>query len=99
MNTTKIHKNNTALEIALSKSFNLHIKEVIESRISSEIDTIHMDFTNCHILDSEAVIFMYKWQKAGNKLMLQNPPEILFNIITILELDEDWNLHYIKSKE
>lgn len=97
MNIVEAHKVDTTLEVKVFGSFNLAAKNMLESRVTSEITDLKIDLSKCKFIDSEGVIFMYRWQHSGKGLELKNPPEILFEIIDLLELNEDWNLNYIES--
>lgn len=98
MNIIETHKTGTALEVKVLGTFNLASKNMLESRLSNDVTALKIDFTECRFIDSEGVIFMYLWQQSGNKLELINPPDILFEIIGILELEEHWNLNYTQPK-
>lgn len=91
MNIVETHKNKSTLEVTVYRNFNLRVRNMIESRLSTEINTLEIDLSRNKFIDSEAVIFLYKWQKSGNNLSLIHPPEIFFEIIKILELDEVWS--------
>ena len=99
MNTVSIHKTGSTLEITVSKPFNLRVREIIESRLSPEITTLKIDLTNSRIIDSEAVIFMYNWNKNRGTLELINPPAVFFEILDILELTDHWDLNYHTTEE
>jgi ABC-type transporter Mla MlaB component len=94
MNIVNTHREGTTLEVQVCDGFNLRIKNIIDSRISDNIDKLQIDLTRCDFVDSEAVIFLYKWQHSGKQLELINPPEIFFEILDILELSESWDLNY-----
>lgn len=97
MNIIETHKSDTKLEIKIFGSFNLAAKNMIESRLGDGITDLKIDLSDCRFIDSEGVIFMYNWQKSGKKLELKNPPNVLFEIIDILELTEHWNINYIET--
>ncbi len=99
MNIIETHKSDTKLETKIFGSFNLAAKNRIESRLSDGIRDLKIDLSECKFIDSEGVIFMYKWQKSGKSLELKNPPNVLFEIIDILELTEHWDLNYIENNE
>lgn len=97
MSTIKTHKKNGLLEVTITGHFNLWTKKLIESRIANDISQLSIDLSNCKFIDSEGVIFMYRWQSSGKELELVNPPDILFEIIDLLELNEHWGPNYIKK--
>lgn len=96
MNTVEIYKTGNILEVVLGRNFNLRVKNMIENRLGPDIDTLIFEMKHCLLIDSEGVIFMYKWHNSGGKLKLNNPPDILFEIVSILELDTDWISNYKK---
>jgi ABC-type transporter Mla MlaB component len=98
MSIIESRKSKNTLKVKVLNNFNLLTKNKIESRITREIEKLEIDLSNCKLLDSEAVIFMYQWDKSGKELKLINPPEILFEILEILELSDLWNLNYTETK-
>lgn len=98
MSTIEARKSNGTLKIKVLNNFNLLTRNKIESRLTKEIKVLEIDFSSCKLLDSEAVIFMYRWEKSGNELKLINPPSIFFEILEILELKEIWQPNYSESK-
>lgn len=96
MNIIETHKSDTKLETKIFGSFNLATKNMIESRLNERITELIIDLSECKFIDSEGVIFMYNWQKNGKSLELRYPPDILFEIIEILELTH-WNLNCIET--
>lgn len=98
MSIIESRKSEDTLKVTLLDNFDILTRNKIESRATREIDKLEIDFSNCRILDSEAVIFMYKWNKSGKKLKLLNPPDILFEILEILELSDIWELNYTNTE-
>jgi|AntRauTorcE11897_2_1112592.scaffolds.fasta_scaffold06657_3 ABC-type transporter Mla MlaB component len=98
MNTIDIHKKQSELEARIAGNFNLRVKNSIEDRLSPEISTLKIDLSACRLVDSEAVIFMFKWQHSGKVLTLKAPPDILFEILDVLEIRDKWNQYNTKSK-
>ncbi|WP_138431010.1 hypothetical protein [Fodinibius saliphilus] len=98
MNIVDTQKVGKIIQVRDCKSFNLQTKNIIESRISDEITKLFVDLTDCNIIDSEGIIFLYQWQHSGHELELKNPPDIMFEIIHILELHDTWDLNYTNTK-
>ncbi|NGP77546.1 hypothetical protein G3570_12935 [Balneolaceae bacterium YR4-1] len=94
MSIIESRKSKDTLKVTLLNNFDILTRYKIESRTTKEIENLEIDFSNCKILDSEAVIFMYHWDKSGKTLKLINPPDILFEILEILELSDIWQLNY-----
>ena len=87
------------LQVQIHGSFNLHVRNVIENHITKGIKKLEIDLSACDLIDSEGVIFMYQWQRDGQELELKNPPHILFEILDILELREQWDQYYLEPKK
>jgi len=98
MSIIESRKSKDTLKVKVLNNFNLLTRNKIESRLTREIGKLEIDLSHCKLLDSEAIIFMYQWDKSGNELNLINPPEILFEIIEILELRDIWQLNYTETK-
>lgn len=94
MSFIQINKTAETLAITLQTTFNLYDVHFVEEKLTPEINTLQIDLGSCKIVDSEAVIFMYRWQASGNVLKLIKPPDVLFEILDILELRENWNPVY-----
>jgi len=99
MNTVNTHREGEVLQVQISGGFNLHLRNMIENHITKGINKLEIDLSACELIDSEGVIFMYEYQRKGGELVLNNPPQILFEILDILELREQWDHYYSKSKE
>lgn len=97
MNMFETHREGSILEVKIPRNFNLWVKNMIENRLGKEVTQLIVDLTRCKIVDSEAVIFMYEWQNNGHTLILVNPPEIFFEIVDILELENEWQLNVSKT--
>lgn len=91
MSIINISRKESQLELKIDHNFNLRAKNMINTRLAPEISALSIDLSNCRIVDSEAVIFMYKWLQAGNELHLNSPPKILFEILDVLEIRDEWN--------
>jgi|SRR6056297_1159192 len=98
MNIIETNRQHAFLEVEVLDAFNLATKNVLESRLSDEIMDLKINLSKCRLVDSEAVIFMYRWQQSGKGLEIINPPEILFEICDILELKDHWELNVTQTK-
>lgn len=96
MSSIEINKKVETLAVTLQATFNLYDVHFLEEKLAADINTLQIDFSTCKIVDSEAVIFMYRWQASGKILKLIHPPDILFEILDILELRQNWNSVYDK---
>ena len=92
MNTINARQTENVLEVTVNGGFNVHARTQLQEKITEEIHSLIIDFTNCNLIDSKGVVFLYRWQQNGKKLECINPPNILFEITDILELGEHWNI-------
>ena len=74
------------LDIRLKRDFNLLTTRKI-ARLAEDADTICIDLTRSRIVDSEAVMLLYRLVRAGKQISLKSPPPILDEIIHILGLE------------
>jgi ABC-type transporter Mla MlaB component len=77
--------------------FNLWIKNMILNHINKNTNLLKIDLTECKIIDSEGIIFLHQWQQEGKELQLINPPEVFFELLEILELDNSWQPNVINT--
>lgn len=73
------------------------IKNMILNHINKNTNLLKIDLTECKIIDSEGIIFLHQWQKEGKELHLINPPEVFFELLEILELDNSWQPNVINT--
>ena len=98
MSTIHTQMKGNVLVIKVQGAFNLRAKNMIESRLRPETNTLRIDLKESKFIDSEGVIFLHRWQTAGNKLQLLHPPDLFVEILEILELDDRWDLDEIIIK-
>lgn len=91
-NIIDIHRRGTTLEVVLDRGFSIWIRRIVEHHIHPAVNKLQVDMSRSHRIDSEGVIFLFRWQRSGKQLELINPPRIFFEIVRILELDEVWDL-------
>lgn len=99
MSIPNIHRDGSTLHIKIQGNFNLWTKNIIANRINDDIDNLHIDFSVCTLIDSEAIIFLYTCEQKGNALQLINPPDVFFEILEILELNESWQPNILTPNE
>ncbi len=95
MNIIDTHKEGAVLTITVHGAFNLRIKNLIESRITTGVHNLYISLTNCRAIDSEGVVFLHRWQSSGKGLRIKDPPSLFFEVLEILELDSYWDLDNI----
>ncbi len=74
------------LDIRLKRDFNLLTTRRI-ARLAEDADTVSIDLTRSRIVDSEALMLLFRLVRAGKEVSLKNPPPILDEIIHILGLE------------
>lgn len=74
------------LDIRLKRDFNLLTTRKI-ARLAEDADTICIDLVRSRIVDSEALMLLYRLVRADKQVILKNPPPILDEIIHILGLE------------
>lgn len=84
------------LVVVLRRDFNLLTARKI-ARLADEAREIHLDLARSRIVNSEAVILLYKLIRAGKQVTLTNPPPILDEIIHILGLESVLNLEELSG--
>lgn len=70
---------------------------MILNHISDDTRVLKIDLSRCKFIDSEGIIFLHQWQQAGKQLQLINPPEVFFEMLEILELDNSWQPNVLKT--
>ena len=79
------------LDVKLRRDFNLLTTRKI-ARLADEVEEIHIDLSRSRLVDSEALMLLYRLVRAGKKVRLKSPPPILGEIIRILGLEPVLNL-------
>ncbi|MDX1673089.1 MAG: hypothetical protein R3211_12165 [Balneolaceae bacterium] len=90
-----ITKSEQELKAKLYRDFNLNTVRELNHSLDEQIRRLTIDLSHCKLVDSEAIIFLDRWLRSGNKLELRNPPEIFNEIIELLKLDQIWDLSEI----
>ena len=85
------NQSGSRLDVKLQRDFNLLTTRKI-ARLADEVDEIHIDLTNSRLVDSEALMLLYRLVRAGKQVKLKSPPPILNEIIHILGLEPVLNL-------
>jgi ABC-type transporter Mla MlaB component len=93
MNTINTQKTDSTLDVTVNGAFNLHARNQVKQHITADIEKLSVDFDHCHLIDTKGVVFLFQWQQSGNSLELTNPPDMLFEIIELLALQDHWELN------
>ena len=75
------------LRVCLIRDFNLLAARKIE-KLAKDAQTVKIDLKNSRFVDSEAIKILYKWVKEGKRVKLRNPPELFFEVVAVLGLDQ-----------
>lgn len=94
-NLIETHKDGSTLEATLYRTFNLWAKHLLEDRLDGDITNLRIDLSQCHLIDSEGVIFLHQWHQSDKKLQIVDPPAVLFDILDILKLRKTWDMETI----
>jgi anti-anti-sigma regulatory factor len=99
MSIPSIHRDGATLNIKIQGGFNLWIKNMILNHINNDTKVLKIDLSECKFIDSEGVIFLHQCQQDGKELQLINPPDVFFEILEILELDNSWQPNVINTNK
>ena len=83
------------LIIDVKVPFNYFTVEMIRAQLDANVEKLTINMSDCEIVDSEAVIFLYTFQNSNLELELVNPPDVLFTILNTLHLEDKWNVSII----
>jgi hypothetical protein len=75
------------LRVRLIRDFNLLTARQIE-KLAEEVDSVGIDLTLSKIVDSVAIVALYRMVTAGKKVELINPPKIFGEAVRFLGLDD-----------
>lgn len=99
MSIPGIHRDGSTLNVELKSGFNLWIKNMILNHINENTHILKIDLSACKFIDTEGIIFLHQWERDGNELQLINPPDVFFEILEILELDNSWQPNVIDTNK
>lgn len=95
----QVTRNHNRLDVVIERNFNLSAIRELEQHIEESTDYLIINLKHSFFLDSEAIIFMHRWQQQGKKLKLINPPEVFYEILEVLDLTDSWNLEQIIDQQ
>ncbi len=84
--------------VRLKRDFNLLTARKI-ALLAEDAEDIYLDLTHSRLVDSEALILLYRFIRAGKQVRLKNPPAILEEIIQILGLESVLDLEALVDAE
>ena len=74
------------LTVRLIRDFNLFTARRVAT-LAEDVTDVRIDLGNAKIVDSEAVRLLHGLIRAGKRVTLVRPPEILTDVVDILGLD------------
>lgn len=91
-------KNENKLTVNLIRDFNLMTAKKLEN-LAEDVDEIYIDLSKSRLVDSEAIIVLYKLLNAKKIVKLKNPPPIFCEVVRILELDDFFKMEHLIDNE
>lgn len=79
-------KTRNRVHVRLTRDFNLFSVRRLRTLIAADVDDVRIDFAGARIVDSEAVRLLYELTRAGKRVTLVRPPEILAEVVDALGL-------------
>jgi len=84
-------KSKEKLHVKLTGDFNLKATCDIE-KLMSDRPELFVDMSECRFADSNAIIFLEKLLNSHKKVQIINPPDIFFEVVSILGIHKKWDL-------
>ena len=81
-----VDKSNRHLFVQLDQDLNWFTARRIRHLVE-DCESLHLDLRHARIVDSEGLILLYDCHCAGKVVQLSNPPDILFAVANLLEID------------
>jgi len=78
-------RSNGTLKVRLSGNFNLQRVREVE-RLLEGVERVEIDLSASRFVDTEAVAFLYRLKRSGKEVILKNPPEILYKLLSVLRI-------------
>ena len=68
--------------------FNTYSVLIVKPSIDGKTNEIEIDLSNVKIVDTEGIKFFYNLAKEGKKVIVKNPPELMFTVLKILDIED-----------
>jgi anti-anti-sigma regulatory factor len=86
-----LDRDDDTLNVRPRRDFNLmavrHLKYHLE-----DATQVRIDLSRARLVDTEAVMALFRLQQEGIQFRLVNPPDIFFEVLEVLELDDVFDL-------
>jgi ABC-type transporter Mla MlaB component len=79
------HRDDTLI-VRLSNDFNWLAVQQIEP-LTADAAHVRIDLSDVRLLDTEALMLIDRLQRAGKTVQLVDPPDLLYDLIALLDLD------------
>ena len=83
-----VKKINDKLIVKPEWVFNTYTVLLLKSFLDDKIKTIEVDFSGTRLVDTDGISFLYQQAKKGKNIILKNPPEIMFDILRVLDIED-----------
>jgi ABC-type transporter Mla MlaB component len=80
------HIEQRKLRVQLIRDFNLLTARQVE-KLANEVDSIEIDLSRAKIVDSVAIVTLFRLVSSGKKVKLFEPPAIFGEAVRLLGLD------------
>jgi anti-anti-sigma regulatory factor len=81
------------LRIRLRRDFNLVTARQLERLMEQEDpEEVRIDLSRARLVDSEGIIALHRLLESGRKVRLLDPPDIFFEVVRVLGLEEHLDL-------
>jgi ABC-type transporter Mla MlaB component len=86
-----LERHGDTLTVRLRRDFNLmavrHLRHHLENATR-----VRIDLARARLVDTEAVMALYRLQKRGVEVVLLEPPQIFYEVLEVLELESAFQL-------
>ena len=82
-----IRENNGICSITINEDWNWVVSKKLE-QIDPQFNQMCISLSHCRLMDSESLILLFKWISEGKQIELIDTPDIFFEMIDILDLNE-----------
>lgn len=80
------------------RDFNLLTARQVE-KLANDVDYVEIDLTRSKIVDSVAIVTLYRLVSAGKRVKLVNPPGIFGEAVRVLGLEDALKLEELIAKK
>lgn len=93
-----LDRDDDTLNVRPRRDFNLmavrHLKYHLE-----DATQVRIDLTRARLVDTEAVMALFRLQQDGIRFRLVNPPDIFFEVLEVLDLTAEFDLDRLVEED